>query len=267
MVLGRRRRHPLEASRHRSRGAQHLLVCLRPEVADYRPDVGLRLGRVGFHVSPAREEPRRPATRPSGPRPWTDHARNVAREPLAVGARPSRPCPRPRAGAPIRASSASIKEAVGACALLHDLGKLQAAWQAWAEAAQRDVIPPTARGSTGAHRFRRGQSQPSARRSSPSRSRPGQRLTTPASFLAVPVPRPPGSRTRGIRVSGRHLVPSWRMVASGREVRTAGTCDGWDGASGSHRTCRRRPLVPRVCAGSTWNRRCHPPPTGLFATW
>jgi len=121
------------------------IVCLNPAAADYDRDRGLTLGRVGAQYSPFRVPPRRPGY-PQGPlvrEPWTEHARNVARESqervskeaadgslLAFGLRS-------RYGL----SFDNLLDAASAAGLLHDLGKLQDAWQGWAEAAQKSKDP------------------------------------------------------------------------------------------------------------------------------
>ncbi|MCS6927799.1 MAG: CRISPR-associated helicase Cas3', partial [Candidatus Binatia bacterium] len=115
------------------------VVCLRPNVAAYESDIGLRLGIAGQQESPDRDEPPRPGYAPLRAEPWVDHAQAVAtearkrleRERLRTGLL-GRGFER-RYGLPPEA----ISDAVTACALLHDLGKLQETWQRWAEAAQQ----------------------------------------------------------------------------------------------------------------------------------
>jgi CRISPR-associated endonuclease/helicase Cas3 len=115
------------------------VVCLRPAVAAYDSKIGLRLGVVGTEESPPREEPPRPGYSPLRCELWSKHAIGVAREAtrrleseggirglLRIGLQR-------RYGLDPNA----VAEAVRACALLHDLGKLQDSWQRWAEAAQR----------------------------------------------------------------------------------------------------------------------------------
>ena len=116
------------------------VVCLHPEVAAYDADVGLRLGESGEMESPAREEPPRPGHAPLRRESWACHACRVAGEVerrlgcegtlLFEGLRG-------RYGL----SPEGVGEAVRACAILHDLGKLQDPWQRWAEAAQQSRDP------------------------------------------------------------------------------------------------------------------------------
>ena len=115
------------------------VVCLRPAVAAYDANVGLRLDVAGSQESPDRKEPPRPGYAPYRAEPWTDHARRVAEAAegrlekdewktglLSMGFQR-------RYGL----TPDAMLEAVRACGLLHDLGKLQEPWQRWADAAQR----------------------------------------------------------------------------------------------------------------------------------
>jgi CRISPR-associated endonuclease/helicase Cas3 len=115
------------------------VVCLRPAVAAYDDKVGLRLGFPGSQQSPDRKEPPRPGYAPYRAEPWTDHARRVAEEAerrlekegwgtglVSVGFQ-----------ARYGLAPAAMLEAVRACGLLHDFGKLQEPWQRWAAAVQR----------------------------------------------------------------------------------------------------------------------------------
>jgi len=115
------------------------VVCLRPNVAAYESDIGLRLGIVGQQESPNRYEPPRPGYAPLRAEPWVDHAQ-------AVAAEAQKRLERERSRTGLLGSGfarrygltpEAISDAVTACALLHDLGKLQESWQHWAEAAQR----------------------------------------------------------------------------------------------------------------------------------
>lgn len=115
------------------------VVCLRPNIAAYNSEIGLRLGVAGTEQSPNRREPPRPGYAPLRAESWTDHARAVAaeaqnrmeREHLAVGL----------IGMGLKQryglTAEGVQDAVVSCALLHDLGKLQETWQHWAEVAQR----------------------------------------------------------------------------------------------------------------------------------
>jgi CRISPR-associated endonuclease/helicase Cas3 len=120
------------------------VVCLKPEVAAYDRCVGLRLNEAGDEESPSREQPQRPGVPALRREAWTDHARKVAQEAQRrleqdeliglglLGWGLER-----RYGL----SAGAVRRAVCACALLHDLGKLQTAWQEWAEAYQRVKLP------------------------------------------------------------------------------------------------------------------------------
>lgn len=115
------------------------VLCLRPSVAAYDSEVGLRLGIAGQQESPDRDEPPRPGYAPLRAEPWVEHARAVAKE-----ARKRSERERLQTGLLGRGfqqryglTPQAISDAVTACALLHDLGKLQESWQRWAEAAQR----------------------------------------------------------------------------------------------------------------------------------
>ncbi len=119
------------------------VVCLRPILAAYDGEVGLRLGTAGTQESPSRVEPKRPGYAPLKAEAWSDHVRRVAdeakrrleRERLDYGLLGS--------GFEKRygLSPQAFREGLVACALLHDLGKLQVGWQRWAEAAQRARDP------------------------------------------------------------------------------------------------------------------------------
>lgn len=114
-------------------------VCLKPSVAAYRSDLGIQLGSVGTVESPPRKEPPRPGYAPLRMETWSDHTRRVAAQAEARLGRESWPQGLVFQGFTRRYyfSVDSLREAVRACALLHDLGKLQETWQRWAEAAQR----------------------------------------------------------------------------------------------------------------------------------
>jgi CRISPR-associated endonuclease/helicase Cas3 len=115
------------------------VVCLRPAVAAYDERVGLRLGVTGSRESPDRREPPRPGYAPYRAEPWADHARRVAEEAIRRLENEGWPSGLPAVGFArrYRLEPETMVEAVRACGLLHDLGKLQEPWQRWAEAAQR----------------------------------------------------------------------------------------------------------------------------------
>ncbi|MEW5814803.1 MAG: CRISPR-associated helicase Cas3' [Spirochaetota bacterium] len=119
------------------------VVCLRPAVASYDTDMGLRLGVSGIQESPDRTEPNRPGYAPLRAEPWSDHARRVAEEAQKRLEREEWRNGLLEKGFKERygLSSDAISEAARASALLHDLGKLQENWQRWAEAAQQSRDP------------------------------------------------------------------------------------------------------------------------------
>jgi CRISPR-associated endonuclease/helicase Cas3 len=119
------------------------IVCLNPMVANYDPESGLHLGEPGTRVGSRREVPPRPGYAPLASEPWTAHALNVAthsRSRIETEARDGSLLGQGLADR-YALSFRQIAEAAVAAGLLHDLGKLQAAWQAWAEAAQRSKDP------------------------------------------------------------------------------------------------------------------------------
>lgn len=130
------------------------VICLPTALAAYDAETGLRVGRPGDEESPPRHAPSRPGWAPLRAEAWADHAKAVAAE---SGRRLAR-----EAGAPSRKGVVAswdaayaaqglerryrlaptvIADAVHFCAILHDLGKLGAGWQRWAEAAQRARDP------------------------------------------------------------------------------------------------------------------------------
>ncbi len=119
------------------------VVCLRPSVAAYDSDIGLRLGIPGTYESPERIEPPRPGYSPMRAEPWAEHARLVAAEAEKRLDREHWRTGLIARGMKLRygLTVQCLLEAVRACALLHDLGKLQDAWQRWAEASQRAQDP------------------------------------------------------------------------------------------------------------------------------
>jgi CRISPR-associated endonuclease/helicase Cas3 len=115
------------------------VVCLRPAVAAYDDKVGLRLGVAGSQESPDRWEPPRPGYAPYRAEPWTDHARRVAEAAESRLEKDEWKTGLLSTGFQGRygLTPEAMLEAVRACGLLHDLGKLQEPWQRWAAAAQR----------------------------------------------------------------------------------------------------------------------------------
>ncbi len=113
-------------------------IALSPAVASYDEMFGLRLGQAGIKESPRREEPPRPGYAPYREESWTNHARMVR---CAAESRLR------REGFPVSLTPSGferlyglkaehIERAAQACAILHDLGKLQVPWQEWAIAWQ-----------------------------------------------------------------------------------------------------------------------------------
>jgi CRISPR-associated endonuclease/helicase Cas3 len=118
-------------------------LCLRPEFAQYTEEVGLILGISGDKESPRRVPPPRPGHALLKAETWVHHACCVADETVR---RMERECPTDgflAAGLSARyqLSRPAILEAARACALLHDLGKLQIGWQRWAEVAMHAKRP------------------------------------------------------------------------------------------------------------------------------
>jgi CRISPR-associated endonuclease/helicase Cas3 len=125
----------------RTRGDLRLTyaLCLRAEFAQYTEEVGLIVGVSGNKESPPREPARRPGYAPLHEEAWVHHARCVAAE---TERRMDRECRADgflaaRLSARYMLSGSAVLDATRACALLHDLGKLQEEWQRWAEAAMR----------------------------------------------------------------------------------------------------------------------------------
>jgi len=118
-------------------------LCLRPEFAQYTEDAGLILGISGATESPPREPPPRPGYAPLKAETWIDHARRVAAETARRMDRECSPDGFLAVGLSARyqLSRPAVLEAARACALLHDLGKLQAGWQEWARAAMHAKRP------------------------------------------------------------------------------------------------------------------------------
>ena len=117
-------------------------VALSPAIVCYSRDYGLKVGEPGTTESPDREEPPRPGHRPLRAEGWEKHTRLVAAEAVRRwehhgGATWLAQAFTRRYGLSPRA----LRDAVEACGLLHDLGKLQQGWQEWAAAAQQTRDP------------------------------------------------------------------------------------------------------------------------------
>ena len=109
------------------------LVAVPPSMARYTRGTGLVLGQAGDVESPPREAPRRPAFSPLRREAWTAHAGLVRGEALRRLGEEAFP-----AGLLATAPSGGrLEELVQWSANLHDLGKLQAKWQRWAESYER----------------------------------------------------------------------------------------------------------------------------------
>lgn len=115
------------------------VVCLRPSVAAYDRDIGLRIGIPGDQESPDRIEPKRPGHAPLRMEAWTDHSQLVAD--AAKKRLHKEEWKTSLLGLGFQRRYAldgnALMDAAQGCALLHDLGKLQNDWQRWAEVAQR----------------------------------------------------------------------------------------------------------------------------------
>lgn len=119
------------------------VVCLHPSIAAYDDAIGLRLGVAGTQQSPERQDPPRPGYAPLRAESWADHARRVAEEAQRRLEREHWQSGLLGSGFVQRygLTPEALSDAVKACALLHDFGKLQEGWQRWAEAAQRAQFP------------------------------------------------------------------------------------------------------------------------------
>jgi CRISPR-associated endonuclease/helicase Cas3 len=127
------------------------VVCLTPAIAGYQEDLGLRLGEPGTAVSPPRDPPPRPGHRPLHREGWLAHTQAVAYQVLA---RWERECAGLAAVGMERRYGLRpdvVGEVIRACALLHDLGKLQRRWQDWANRYERARDPSWNGGEPLAH--------------------------------------------------------------------------------------------------------------------
>lgn len=118
------------------------VVCLDPSIALYSGSVGLRLGEVGTAVSPPRTPPKRPGYGSLHRESWSAHTRGVTKE-------IERRLDNEGMGSLIEngfavgngLSPESLRQTLRAVGLLHDLGKLQKRWQAWALRYQTERDP------------------------------------------------------------------------------------------------------------------------------
>ncbi len=119
------------------------VVCLRPLIAAYDEQIGLRLGMAGNRESPPRSEPKRPGYAPLHAESWAHHAQRVAAEARERLTREGYRDGLLGSGFQrrYRLNASNVMDAVQCCAVLHDLGKLQEAWQRWAKAAQKARDP------------------------------------------------------------------------------------------------------------------------------
>jgi len=111
-------------------------AAVRRSWARYTKEYGLELGFAGDCESPARQLPARPGYPAFKREAWVHHTTCVmaeARRRLAAEA--------PLNSLLAESLGASLPKLVDWSAALHDLGKLQEQWQAWAEAAQRARDP------------------------------------------------------------------------------------------------------------------------------
>ncbi|MCC7367682.1 MAG: CRISPR-associated helicase Cas3' [Chloroflexi bacterium] len=114
-------------------------VCLHPGVTAYSRTAGLRLGQVGDGESPVRRPRGKDARRPYYREPWARHAREVGQEAAALVAASGTVLLEGLRDERWQIDLAQLTVAARTVGLLHDVGKLQQPWQAWAKRAQREL--------------------------------------------------------------------------------------------------------------------------------
>ena len=118
---------------------QAFVICLRPAVASYTKERGLRLGRPGTWQSPPRERPSRKRSGPLHKEAWARHAREVGEEAALQAGRAGTVLYEGLLDEQWQITEQQLLAAARAVGLLHDVGKLQEGWQRWAERAQRSL--------------------------------------------------------------------------------------------------------------------------------
>jgi CRISPR-associated endonuclease/helicase Cas3 len=103
------------------------LVAVPSSMARYTAEIGLVLGQAGEMESPPRQAPPRPGYAPLRREAWTDHAKAVEREAHRRLEQEA------FVGSLLATAGMALEALVRWSAILHDLGKLQASWQDWAE--------------------------------------------------------------------------------------------------------------------------------------
>lgn len=115
------------------------VVCLSPAVAAYTKTRGLRLGEAGRVESPLRPPKAKKGTGPLHRETWERHAREVGEEAAKRVEAAGVILIEGFAAWPWEIPAAQLVQAARTVGLLHDVGKLQTTWQAWAERAQRSI--------------------------------------------------------------------------------------------------------------------------------